>query len=85
MISKTKSKIATVFALAVSDGIPKMALIVAVIVGSLLNCINQEDALFGDGTVNVGKMTLTYMVPYCVSTFGSVSAIMRLRRENSEN
>lgn len=57
----------------VADGIPRRSLIVAVIVGTILNLINQGDALFGGGRVNVIKMILTFAVPYCVATYGAVS------------
>ena len=46
---------------------------VALVVGTILNLINQGDALFGPGAVNWFKVVLTYMVPYAVSTYGAVS------------
>ena len=57
----------------VSGGVPRRSLIVAVVVGSILNLINQGDALLGGGTVNVAKIVLTYIVPYVVATYGAVS------------
>lgn len=60
--------------LASRDGVPQRALIVAVVVGSVLNLINQGDALLGGGAVNWIKVTLTYVVPFAVSTHGAVSA-----------
>ncbi len=45
----------------------KRALIIAVIVGSLLNVINQYDALLGQHDFNWYKATLTYCVPFVVS------------------
>jgi hypothetical protein len=47
---------------------------VALIVGSILNIINQGDAIFGWGAVNWWKLMLTYCVPFCVATFGAYSA-----------
>ena len=47
------------------------------IVGTILVAINQGDLLLA-GTVPVEalwKILLTYCVPYCVSTYASVSAI----------
>jgi hypothetical protein len=41
--------------------------------GSILNLINQGDALFGEGHLNLIKIVLTYAVPYCVATYGAVS------------
>ena len=56
----------------------RSSLIVAVVVGSILNIINQGDAIFGDGAVNLLKACLTYCVPFCVSMYGAWSAT-RLR------
>ncbi len=46
----------------------------AVIVGTLLNLINQGDALFGGGDLNFLKIALTYLVPFAVSTHGALTA-----------
>jgi hypothetical protein len=43
------------------------------IVGTILNLINQGDALFGGGHPNLIKIILTYAVPYRVATYGAVS------------
>jgi hypothetical protein len=48
-------------------------LYVALVVGTILNLINQGDALFGPGPINWVKVLLTYLVPYVVSTYGAVS------------
>ncbi len=50
------------------------AAIVAVIVGTLLNLINQGDALFAGGDLNLLKVALTYLVPFAVSTHGALMA-----------
>jgi len=49
--------------------VPRRSFIVALIVGAILNLINQGDALFGDGRLNLTKLILTFAVPYCVATF----------------
>ncbi len=52
------------------------AVIVAVIIGSLLNLINSYDA-FIEGkfsTKNIFKIILTYMTPFCVSLYSSTKA-----------
>jgi hypothetical protein len=64
----------------VSGGVPRRSLIVSVVVGSLLNLINQGDALFGGEPVNMAKIVLTYIVPYVVATYGAVSYRMNLAR-----
>lgn len=57
----------------------RRALWVALSVGTLLNLINQGDALFGAGGVHLGgvhweKVALTYLVPFCVSLHGAAFA-----------
>ena len=59
--------------LALSAGIPKRSAKAAVVVGSVLNLINQGDAVFGEAELNVPKALLTFVVPYCVTTYGAVS------------
>ncbi|WP_371833251.1 nitrate/nitrite transporter NrtS [Vibrio sp.] len=44
---------------------------IAIVVGTLLNLINQYDAFVGDSGVNWVKALLTYCVPFCVSLFSS--------------
>lgn len=55
-------------------GVPQRALVVALIVGSTVNLINQGDALFSGGRINWGKLVLTYTVPFLVSAHGALSA-----------
>jgi hypothetical protein len=56
-----------------SDGVPRRSFFVALVVGTILNLINQGDALFGAGHLNLTKIILTFAVPYCVATYGAVS------------
>jgi len=71
------SKVVACLRCAVSDGIPLRSFYVALIVGTILNLINQGDALLGHSSVNWGKVLLTYCVPYLVCTYGAVSYKMR--------
>lgn len=64
-----------------SGGTPKRSLAAALIVGSILNLINQGDALFGSAKLNLLKALLTFVVPYCVTTYGAVS--VQLRRDRA--
>lgn len=48
----------------VCDGVPRRSLYVALIVGTILNLINQGDAFIGMAPVNWLKVMLTYCVPY---------------------
>jgi len=57
----------------ISDGIPRRSFVVALIVGTILNLINQGDVLFSNMPLNLSKIILTYAVPYCVATYGAAS------------
>ena len=59
---------------ATTDGVPRRALGVAIVVGFLLNLINQGSAMLGHGKIDWVKLMLTFMVPYGVATYGAVSA-----------
>ena len=58
---------------ALSDGVPARSLRVALVVGVVLNLINQGDALASGAPLHWGKLALTFCVPYFVSTYGAVS------------
>lgn len=47
------------------------AFTVAIVVGSILLCINQFDALFGQDEVRIIPAILTYCVPFIVFLFGN--------------
>lgn len=72
--------LSTVCRLCIGDGVPRRSLAVALIVGTILNLINQGDVLFGGASFNLTKILLTYAVPYCVATYGAVSYQLARRR-----
>ncbi|MBB1488240.1 nitrate/nitrite transporter NrtS [Oceanospirillum sediminis] len=51
------------------------AIKISVIVGTLLNLINQGDVLWGDATFSIFPALLTYLVPFCVSLFSAHSSL----------
>jgi hypothetical protein len=57
----------------IADGIPRRSFAVALVVGTILNLINQGDAILSGAPLNVIKLLLTYAVPYCVATYGAAS------------
>jgi hypothetical protein len=61
--------------------VPKRSFFLALIVGTVLNLINQGEILFGEGRLNLIKIFLTYAVPYCVATYGAVSYRLRVERK----
>jgi hypothetical protein len=62
---------------AVSNGVPRRLLYAALVVGTVLNVINQGDALIGSVPIDWLKLILTYCVPYAVCTYGAVSHQLR--------
>ena len=69
------------FRYCLSEGVPKRSLGVALIVGTVLNLINQGDALFGRVPIQLPKLLLTFVVPYFVATYGAVSYRIRSERD----
>ncbi|OXX43137.1 MULTISPECIES: nitrate/nitrite transporter NrtS [unclassified Vibrio] len=49
----------------------KTALKVSLVVGTLLNLINQGQALFDGAVIAWGQVLLNYLVPYCVSSYSA--------------
>jgi hypothetical protein len=64
-------------ALARRPEIVRLALKVAAIVGTILVTINQGGVILGGelSTALFIKIPLTYLVPYCVSTYAAVGAL----------
>jgi hypothetical protein len=74
-------KLAYIYAL--SEGVPQRSLWVALVVGTILNLINQGDSLLAWQRLDLTKIALTYVVPYFVSTYGAVSFRLHSSREHS--
>ena len=55
--------------------IQKRAIVLAVVVGTVLNCINQGMDVMHGQTIHWTKALLTYIVPYCVSVYSSVAVL----------
>ena len=64
-------------------GIVRRSLIVAAIVGTVLNMINQGDALVAGTHLVAWKIALTYVVPYCVATYGAVTARLDMLKRSA--
>ena len=65
------------WSVAASPGVVRRALAYAVVVGALLIAINHGDAILAGelDAGRLGKMGLTVLVPYAVSTLSSVGAL----------
>lgn len=66
------SVLSEIYEACVAPGVPLRAFWTAIVVGIILNLINQGDALMS-GRVNWVKAALTFVVPYCVATYGAVA------------
>ncbi len=53
----------------------RRSLIVALLVGTALNMINQGDALLGGEPLVLWKLLLTHFVPFAVASYGSYAAL----------
>lgn len=62
----------------------KRAFIVAFVVGTILNLINQWDALFLGGAIAWPKLFLTYCVPYCVATYSGATSARKCDIEQAD-
>ena len=80
----TNDRPATWLHLAFQRNVVLRGLKVAAVVGSILITINHLPALLaGDvGATRILQMGLTYLVPYCVSTWSSVAAIREIQRRS---
>lgn len=60
------------------------ALTSSAVAGTLLNLVNQGDALWAGRAVNWWRVALTYCVPYLVATFGAVRASTRAHDDSTD-
>lgn len=51
--------------------IPRNALKVALVVGAVLNLINQGSAFWGEAPVAWTEVVLNFVVPYCVASYSA--------------
>ena len=74
------------FAIATSRSVVLRAMRIAGVVGIVLAAINHADTvLSGQATATtVPKIVVTFLVPYCVSTYSSVGAV-REKLQSLEN
>lgn len=58
-----------------SGRILRRSLMIALVVGTVLNAINQGPEIAAGASVVVWKLLLTYCVPFLVASFGAYSAV----------
>ena len=56
----------------------------SIIIGSLLNVINQWQGIFGGADIALLPMLLTYSVPFCVSSYSSYLSELSCRQRAAE-
>ena len=69
-----RNRMPGVLELATSDGALSRSLLTSLVVGTILTAINQGDVILAGQLPNLVKTGLNYLVPFCVATFGAVSA-----------
>jgi methyl-accepting chemotaxis protein len=57
------------------------SLLTLLIVGSILNMINQQDAIFAIAEISWANMLLTFVVPFLVSTFSGTAAALQCQQQ----
>ncbi len=80
---RTENPGVTPFRRALSWPVAKNSLVVALIVGTILNAINQSDVLLSGSQLDWLKALLTYCVPFCVATYGAYNALRALGASSS--
>ncbi len=45
---------------------------IALVVGTVLNLINQGEAILAYNGISWGQVAMNYLVPYCVATYSAV-------------
>ncbi|MBS3848581.1 nitrate/nitrite transporter NrtS [Devosia sp. BSSL-BM10] len=82
-VTRSPPSHATPLQRALSPQVLRKSLLVAFIVGSVLNLINQGDAMMSGQGVSVFKIVLTYCVPFLVSTYGAWSMARLIKPDAS--
>lgn len=58
--------------IAVQKHIVTNACRIAIVVGTVLNIINQSEAILAGHGIAWGHVVMNYIVPYCVATYSAV-------------
>lgn len=75
--------LSTLFQTAFKRSIVQAAIKVAIVVGTILNVINQGGRLFDGLPLSWFHVGLNYLVPYCVSSYSAARNEMRRSEENA--
>ncbi|MEM7222579.1 MAG: nitrate/nitrite transporter NrtS [Pseudomonadota bacterium] len=69
-----RDQMPSLMALATSGGVPQRSFYTALVVGTLLTAVNQGDLILAGEATNLIKILFNYLIPYCVATWGAVTA-----------
>lgn len=61
----------SILALMVSRRIAWSALKVSLVVGTVLNVVNNGERLMAQGSVSLWQVAMNFVVPYCVSSYSA--------------
>ena len=75
--------LSTLFQTAFKRSIVQAAIKVAIVVGTVLNLINQGGRLFDGLPLSWFHVGLNYLVPYCVSSYSAARNEMRRYEEKT--
>jgi len=70
----------TFFKVAMSRHIVINALKISLVVGSLLNLVNQGGNMLHGVTISWFQLILNYLVPYCVASYSAAKNEIELRK-----
>lgn len=73
MTANTRAASPPIAQLIFGDGTPKKAFLTALVVGSILTTINHGDTIAAGHWPPALKVVLTYLTPYCVTTWGAIT------------
>jgi len=72
----------SLFKISLSHHIVVNAFKIALVVGTLLNLVNQGEAMLQGATIEWGHLLLNYLVPYCVASYSAAKNELELRESN---
>ena len=70
------------FMTAMSRHIVTSALKVAIVVGTVLNLVNQGEFMLQEEDISWFHLMLNYLVPYCVASYSAAKNEIELRENN---
>lgn len=72
------------FLMAIRGSYLRRSVSVMILVGIFLNLVNQGDKIIAGHSIDFVKIALTFIVPFCVSTYVSWSSICRKSNDSAK-